>query len=254
MLNIYPVRAFKDNYIWVIHNHHYAAIVDPGSATPVLAYLQQQKLQPIAILNTHHHNDHTGGNVTLLQSYTMPVYGPANENIPGLTHGLKESDVVHLSELSLDLAVLDIPGHTAGHIAYYGGKSLFCGDTLFACGCGRIFEGTAQQMYASLQKLASLPDETLVYCTHEYTLSNIRFASAIDASNPALAQRVIEVEEQRKHDIPTLPSILAIEKATNPFLRCNQSAIIHAANQHSRKILSDPLSVFTEIRKWKDTF
>jgi hydroxyacylglutathione hydrolase len=254
MLNIYPVRAFKDNYIWIIHDQHYAAIVDPGSATPVLTYLQQQKLQPIAILSTHHHHDHTAGNVTLLQAFTMPVYGPAHENIPGLTHGLREGDTLHLTELSLDLAVLDIPGHTAGHIAYYGGKSLFCGDTLFACGCGRIFEGTAQQMYASLQKLANLPNETLVYCTHEYTLSNVHFAKVVDADNPVLAQRANEIEAQRKHNTPTLPSTLAIEKATNPFLRCTQPAIIHAANQHSGKILPDSISVFTEIRKWKDTF
>ncbi len=253
MLNIYPVHAFKDNYIWVIHNQHYAAIVDPGSATPVLTYLQQQKLQPIAILSTHHHHDHTAGIVTLLQAFTIPVYGPATENIPGLTHGLREGDILHLAELSLDLAVLDIPGHTAGHIAYYGGKSLFCGDTLFACGCGRIFEGTARQMYTSLQKLANLPDETLVYCTHEYTLSNVRFAKMVDADNPVLAQRANEIETQRKHNIPTLPSTLTIEKATNPFLRCTQPDIIHAANQHSGKTLSDPISVFTEIRKWKDT-
>ena len=254
MFNIHPVRAFKDNSIWVIHNQHYAAIVDPGSASAVLTYLQQQELQPIAILNTHHHHDHTGGNVTLLQAFTMPVYGPANEHIPELTHGLRERDTVHLAELSLDLAVLDIPGHTAGHIAYYGGKSLFCGDTLFACGCGRIFEGTAQQMYTSLQKLASLPDDTLVYCTHEYTLANVCFAKEVEADNPILAQRAIEIEAQRKHDLPTLPSTLAMEKATNPFLRCDQPALINAASRHAGKRLQDPISVFAELRQWKDTF
>lgn len=254
MLNIYPVRAFTDNYIWVIHDQHYAAIVDPGSATPVLTYLQQQKLQPIAILNTHHHYDHTGGITTLLQTYDIPVYGPAHENIPGLTHGLKENDTIHLDELSLEMVILDIPGHTAGHIAYYGGKLLFCGDTLFACGCGRILEGTAQQMYASLQKLANLQDDTLVFCAHEYTQSNVHFATIVEADNPALAQRAIEVEAQRKVDLPTLPSTLALEKATNPFLRCDQPALMDAASQHEGKTLSDPISVFTEIRQWKDTF
>ena len=254
MLNIYPVHAFKDNYIWLIHNQYHAAIVDPGCATVVLTYLEQKKLQPIAILNTHHHHDHTGGNVTLLQVFNLPVYGPANENIPGLTHGLKENDTVNLTELELELAVLDIPGHTAGHIAYYGGNLLFCGDTLFACGCGRIFEGTAQQMYASLQKLASLPDETLVYCTHEYTLHNVRFAKVVEPDNPVLAQRAVEIKEQRRCNLPTLPSILAIEKATNPFLRCDQPTLIHTVSQHAGKLLHDPISVFTEIRKWKDTF
>ncbi|HNP51280.1 MAG TPA: hydroxyacylglutathione hydrolase, partial [Nitrosomonas nitrosa] len=184
---IYPVRAFKDNYIWVIRDQHYAAIVDPGDAVPVMAYLQQQNLQPIAILNTHHHHDHTGGNIALLTAFALPVYGPAKENIPGLTHRLSEGDTIHLAELSLDLSILDIPGHTAGHIAYYGANLLFCGDTLFACGCGRIFEGTPQQMYTSLQKLTKLPDDTLIYCAHEYTLANIRFATAIDPNNPVLA-------------------------------------------------------------------
>lgn len=254
MLNIYPVHAFKDNYIWVIHNQHHAAIVDPGCATAVITYLEQKKLQPIAILNTHHHRDHTGGNVTLLQAFNLPVYGPANENIPGLTHGLKENDTVRLTELELELAVLDIPGHTAGHVAYYGGNLLFCGDTLFACGCGRIFEGTAQQMYASLQKLANLPDETLVYCTHEYTLPNVRFAKVVEPNNPALIQRAFKIEEQRRCNLPTLPSILAVEKATNPFLRCDQSTLIDTASHHAGKLLHDPISVFAEIRKWKDTF
>ncbi|MCO6433843.1 hydroxyacylglutathione hydrolase [Nitrosomonas nitrosa] len=251
---IYPVRAFKDNYIWVIRDQHYAAIVDPGDAVPVMAYLQQQNLQPIAILNTHHHHDHTGGNIALLTAFALPVYGPAKESIPGLTHRLSEGDTIHLAELSLDLSILDIPGHTAGHIAYYGANLLFCGDTLFACGCGRIFEGTPQQMYTSLQKLTKLPDDTLIYCAHEYTLANIRFATAIDPNNPVLAERAGKAEAQRKRDLPTLPSTLALEKATNPFLRSNQPALIDAANQHAGRVLSDPVSVFTEIRRWKDLF
>ena len=162
-----PIRAFTDNYIWVIRDHCHAAVVDPGDASPVLAYLQHEKLKLIAILNTHHHNDHVGGNAALLQEFTVPVYGPANESIPTLTHRLKESNDTeseegnaYIPEFSLSLRVLDIPGHTAGHIAYYGANLLFCGDTLFACGCGKLFEGTAQQMVDSLEKLADLPNET----------------------------------------------------------------------------------------------
>jgi hydroxyacylglutathione hydrolase len=254
MLNIYPVRAFKDNYIWVIHNHHFAAIVDPGDASPVLAYLRQYNLQPIAILNTHHHHDHIGGNKPLQQLFNLPVYGPASENIPGMTHRLKEGDSVHLTALSLNLAIIDIPGHTAGHIAYYGANLLFCGDTLFACGCGRVFEGTPQQMYTSLQKLANLPADTLIYCTHEYTLANVRFARIVEDDNPALTQRAAEVEIQRLQELPTLPSTLATEKATNPFLRCDQPTLIKTASQHAGRMLLDPVSVFSEIRQWKDTF
>lgn len=256
MLQIYPVRAFKDNYIWVIHDQQHAAVVDPGDATPVLRYLQDLNLQLIAILNTHHHHDHVGGNATLLKQFSVPVYGPENESITTLTHQLKQGDIVQLQELSLELSVLDTPGHTAGHIVYYATKNeknvLFCGDTLFACGCGRIFEGTAQQMYTSLQKLASLPDETLIYCAHEYTLGNVRFARTVDPENMELIARETTVEEQRRKDIPTLPSTISIEKTTNPFLRCHHPDIIHNVNVYADKSLSDPVSVFAELRKWKN--
>jgi hydroxyacylglutathione hydrolase len=254
MIDIFPVRAFRDNYIWIIHNQHSAVIIDPGDALPVITYLRQQKLQPVAILCTHHHNDHTGGNAALVQKFAIPVYGPANEKIPGLTHPLKEKDTLYFQELAIKFAVLEVPGHTAGHIAYYDQHQLFCGDTLFACGCGRIFEGNAQQLYDSLKKLTELPDETLIYCAHEYTLANIQFAKTIDPDNPVLIKLESDTLDRLKHGIPTLPSRLATEKATNPFLRCDQPAIIHSARRYTGQPLNDPVSVFTAIRDWKNHF
>ena len=261
MPHIVAIRAFTDNYIWVIRDHCHAAVVDPGDASPVLAYLQREQLKLIAILNTHHHNDHVGGNTALLREFTVPVYGPANESIPTVTRPLKECDdpeneggQAYIPEFSLSLRVLDIPGHTAGHIAYYGANLLFCGDTLFACGCGRLFEGTARQMVDSLQKLSDLPDETAVYCGHEYTQNNIRFGRIVEPGNEALIKRETEVKTLREHHIPTLPSTIAIEKATNPFLRCNQPEIIQSASNHAGKVLDDAVSVFAALRDWKDNF
>ena len=254
MLHIVPVRALTDNYIWVIHDQYHAAVVDPGDATPVLDFLRRENLRLIAILNTHHHNDHIGGNVALLQEFPVPVYGPAHESIPTLTHRLQEGDNVQLVEFPLSFNILDIPGHTAGHIAYYGANLLFCGDTLFACGCGRLFEGTPQQMYASLQKLAGLPDETQVYCGHEYTLANIRFARAVEPGNQALLELETATKKLRGQDIPTLPSTIMREKATNPFLRCNQLEVIQSASDYLSVSPPDPVSVFAAIRSWKNDF
>jgi len=252
MFNIAPVSAFTDNYIWVIHDQYHAVVVDPGEAKPVLSFLHQKNLKLIAILNTHHHNDHVGGNLALLQQFPVPVYGPGSESISTVTHCLKEGDSVYLAELSLGLSILDIPGHTAGHIAYYGANLLFCGDTLFACGCGRLFEGTAQQMYTSLNKLARLPDKTAVYCGHEYTLANINFAKLVEPGNQVLTQLQVSAEKQRKSNLPTLPSTIVMEKACNPFLRCNQTEVIHNASNYVGKPLTDPVSVFATIREWKN--
>jgi hydroxyacylglutathione hydrolase len=259
--HIVAIRAFTDNYIWVIRDHCHAAVIDPGDASPVLDYLQREELKLIAILNTHHHNDHVGGNAALLREFPVPVYGPANESIPTVTHRLKEcadheseEGNAYLPDFSLTFRVLDIPGHTAGHIAYYGANLLFCGDTLFACGCGRLFEGTAQQMVDSLQKLADLPKETEVYCGHEYTLNNIRFARVVEPGNQALIERETAAEALHKQNIPTLPSTIAMEKSTNPFLRCDQPEIIRNASVYAGKPLTDPVSVFAAIRDWKDHF
>jgi len=253
-VTVIPIPAFQDNYIWLMRNQRYAAAVDPGDAVPVLAYLRREKLELTAILNTHHHADHVGGNAGLLREFRVPVYGPRNESIPLLTYRLVEGDHVSLPSLGLDFKVLDIPGHTSGHIAYYGANLLFCGDTLFACGCGKLFEGTAQQMYASLQKLSSLPDATLVYCGHEYTLANIRFAKAADPANAALLKLETTVRGLRELGMPTLPSDIGLEKATNPFLRCNHPEIVQAASRAAGKKLTDPESVFAAIREWKNNF
>ncbi len=257
MLNIYPVRAFKDNYIWVIHNEKYAVVVDPGDANPVLSYLYNMNLQPVAILNTHHHNDHVGGNAKLLEQYSIPVYGPENKSVTTITNHLKANDHILFEELSINLNVLEIPGHTLDHIAYYSDTEesiLFCGDTLFACGCGRVFEGTAQQMFTSLQQLANLPNDTLVYSAHEYTLSNACFARLVEPENIMLLEREIEIKLLRDKGLPTLPTTIATEKETNPFLRCNYPEIIRNVSNYAGKTLSDPISVFTELRKWKNNF
>jgi len=258
MIKIHPIPAFNDNYIWIIHNQHQAVVVDPGDALPVLRYLDDNNLQLVTILITHHHNDHVGGNAALLEKFSVPVYGPGNESIATLTHRISEGAEIQINELSLSLRVLDTPGHTAGHIVYYGtineNSVLFCGDTLFVCGCGRIFEGTALQMYASLQKLMSLPDTTQVYSTHEYTLGNINFSRTVDPNNTSLENLEIKMKELRHRGIPTLPSSIATEKANNPFLRCDQPEIISSVSNHVDQALSEPVEVFAALRQWKNTF
>ncbi|MBE0615290.1 MAG: hydroxyacylglutathione hydrolase [Burkholderiales bacterium] len=251
---VVPLRAFRDNYIWTLRNDRYAAVVDPGDAQPVLDYLEHERLELCAILATHHHPDHVGGVADLLAHRQIPVYGPRGEPIPTLTRAVNDGDEVEIPDLGLRFSVLGIPGHTRAHIAYYGANSLFCGDTLFACGCGRLFEGTVQQMAASLAKLAALPDETLVYCGHEYTLANIEFARAVEPGNAELNARAASDADKRRSDHPTLPSTIAREKQTNPFLRCTQPAVIASANKYLGARAGNPEQVFAALRQWKNEF
>jgi hydroxyacylglutathione hydrolase len=254
MIEVVPLRAFKDNYVWTLRVSGVAAVVDPGDAQPVLDYLASENLRLVAILATHHHQDHVGGIAELLQEYPVPVYGPRGEPITTLTHPVGGGDRVALQELKVSFEVLDIPGHTRAHIAYYGANMLFCGDTLFACGCGRVFEGTPQQLHASLERLMALPDETEVYCGHEYTLANIAFAKAVEPDNAALLEREASDARLRRENRPTLPSTIGREKATNPFLRVTRPAIVESANKYLGRRVSNPAGVFAALRQWKNQF
>lgn len=252
-LQVVPIPAFDDNYLWLLVRGKQAIIVDPGDAAPVLHYLTQHGLALCAILCTHHHSDHVGGILALLRHFNVPVYGPAHEAIPGRTQAVAEGDVVKIPELALEFSVIDVPGHTAGHIAYYGAERLFCGDTLFACGCGRLFEGTPAMMYDSISTLARLPDATLMYCAHEYTLDNIRFAKKVEPDNADLIQREIQDRATRAQNLPTVPTTLGWEKRTNPFMRSLVPSVIQAAERHIGHPLPDPAQVFGAVRAWKDS-
>lgn len=254
MMGVVPLPAFEDNYIWILREGGYAAVVDPGDASPVLDYLHREGLRLVAILATHHHGDHVGGNEDLLRHRRVPVYGPRDARIPSVDRAVAEGDRVSLAELGLELQVLEIPGHTRSHIAYFGAGGLYCGDTLFACGCGRLFEGTPAQMHASLQRLAALPSPTRVYCGHEYTLANIRFARVVDPDNEALRAREAAAQALRAAGRPTLPSAIGEERATNPFLRCGEPALVSAAERHAGTRLDDGISVFAALREWKNGF
>jgi len=258
-LAVLTVPAFKDNYLWLIHDGVHAAAVDPGDAEPILAALQANDLTLTAILLTHHHADHIGGVTRLLEHSNVPVFGPRDDGIAAVTHPLSEGNRVRVPGLALELAVLDVPGHTNGHIAYVrdgdGPHWLFCGDTLFGGGCGRLFEGTPAQMTASLTKLAALPDDTLIYCAHEYTLSNLRFAETLEPGNRALQLRIAHDSQLRGTHLPTIPSTIAIEKATNPFLRTGEPAIIGSLTAAGRLAPgADPVTVFAALREWKNVF
>ena len=254
MLAIHAVPAFKDNYIWILESGGNAVAVDPGDAAPVEAFLASRGLRLTAVLATHHHADHVGGLPALAARWACPTFGPRREVDAQLTQRLEEGDRFDVPGIGISLEALDIPGHTAGHIALHGAGAVFCGDTLFACGCGRLFEGTPAQMVDSLGKLARLPGETRVYCGHEYTLANIRFAQAVEPGNARLAQRAAREAGKRARDEPTLPSTIAEELATNPFLRCGEREVIESASRRAGRALQGGVEVFAEIRQWKNAF
>lgn len=254
MLTVLQVPTMRDNYVYLAHDPAtgHTAIVDPGVEEAVVAALEAQGWTPTHILNTHHHYDHTDANLALKERYGLTVIGAAHdaERIPGIDVRVSDGDTVSVGNASLQ--VIDVPGHTRGHIAYYARESglLFCGDTLFALGCGRMFEGTKEDMWASMEKLRALPDDTRVCCAHEYTLANAAFALSIDPDNNALKARIAEFQALRDKGQPTVPSVLGAEKATNPFLRADEAALASQLGM-AGKPASD---VFGEIRARKDTF
>lgn len=256
MLEIIPLPALKDNYIWLLKNKisRHVAIVDPSEAEPVLNLIKSEGLIPIAIMITHHHWDHVGGIPGITEQFDIPVYTPKTETVAGSTNPVGEGDVVSLAELDLNLEVMDVPGHTSGAVAYYTDEMVFSGDTLFTAGCGRMFEGTPPQMHASLTKFKTLPDSTLLYCGHEYTVSNLKFAASVEPDNTAIQERLRLAEETQNLNQPTVPATLAEEKQTNPFLRCAEPEVIAAASQFSGKNLNEAADVFAAIRQWKDNF
>ena len=255
-LRVLAIPAFNDNYFWLIHDGTHAAVVDPGDATPVVAALAEHHLTLTTILLTHHHADHVGGVAELRKRFKLTVWGPRKENIAGITQRIGEGDLVKLEAPAMTFSVLEVPGHTLGHIAYIAHEQrwLFCGDTLFAGGCGRLFEGTPEQMEHSLTKLANLPPETEVYCAHEYTMSNLRFALAVDTENPTLKKRFDVDQEKRDRLQPTVPSTIAMERATNPFLRSHEPAIIGALQQAGKLQDVTGSSAFAALREWKNNF
>lgn len=263
MMKIEAIPTFQDNYVWAIHNGRSAILVDPGQAGPILAWLSATGMTAQAILVTHHHHDHVGGIAGLLEHAPIPVYGPARGAVKSKT--VSEGEVLNFEGISLNFMVIDTPGHTLDHVCYLAVNEhvpehgehdtvahLFCGDTLFSCGCGRLFEGTPAQMYASLSRLADLPESTLVYCAHEYTLENIDFALEADPDNPDLLTRHAQALLLRKQGKATLPIPLGSELKCNPFLRCDLPALVVAASQHYKKPLNPGVDTFAAVRTWRD--
>lgn len=257
MVNIEPIPAFSDNYIWLLFDAdtREAAVVDPGDAAPVIETLQARELKLSTVLITHHHFDHVGGLPGLIDAYSPLVYGPRNPAIEGIDRRLAAEDTLEV--LGIDFEVLEVPGHTLDHIAYYhGGKDpmVFCGDTLFAGGCGRLFEGNPPMMLRSLDALASLPPQTRVYCAHEYTVANLNFARTAEPANEALQKRLADAEATRQRGAPTVPSELSLELATNPFLRSGEPQLKENLRREGRLRGESPEDVFAAVRSWKDSF
>lgn len=252
MLTLIPLPAFDDNYIWVLHDAHHAVAVDPGDPAPLIAFLDAHHLSLTAVFITHHHRDHTGGNIALRQRYGCAIYAPDNPRIPAVTHILLGGNSVDIAKPALHVDVLATPGHTLDHISYVGHGCLFCGDTVFGCGCGKLFEGSPAMMAASLDAILGLPDATRVCCAHEYTLSNIDFAKTIDGNNPALLERERTGRYLRAHGQPTLPSTLILEKTTNPFLRFHDPDMRAFAARYLHRPPASPAEVLGAIRAAKD--
>ena len=256
MLNIITIPAFDDNYIWLLHQegNNNCVVVDPGDDESVMDVLNKLQLNLEAILITHHHPDHIGGVKELVEATGASVYGPANEDISVLDYRLTEADTVELEKSALSFSVFDVPGHTRGHIAYLTDDALFSGDSLFAGGCGRLFEGTAEQMYQSLTKLSRLPADTRIFCAHEYTESNLNFALAVEPDNADLIERMKQVKIKRADGQPTVPSLMRVEQATNPFLRSHQPSLVKVAESRLGQAPSSEIETFASIRSWKDSF
>jgi hydroxyacylglutathione hydrolase len=251
-VEIVGIPAFSDNYIWLMHDGTRGVVVDPGDAAPVQAALEERNLELAGILVTHHHFDHTGGVLALKDYRDCPVWGPHNPKIEGIDHRVSEGDQVSL--LGAELSVIEVPGHTLDHIAYIGPDWVFCGDTLFAGGCGRVFEGTFPMMRASLQRLRQLPEATRVFCAHEYTTANLAFAVAADPDNSALQGRVKTCQDLRAQNQPTVPSTIGEEIATNPFLRWDAQSLTARLARAGGDTNADPDFVFAKLRQWKDNF
>tara|TARA_Y100001935_G_scaffold223408_1_gene198768 strand:+ start:1310 stop:2098 length:789 start_codon:yes stop_codon:yes gene_type:complete len=254
-IKIEPILALRDNYVWLISSKDsdYCVVIDPGESAPVIDILRKRSLQLEAILITHKHRDHTGG-ILKLKKYCpdVVVYGPAKEPINGVDITLQDGDKIVLMQLNINFNVMDVPGHTEGHVAYYGENSLFCGDTLFSCGCGRVFSGSYDQLNSSLEKFLQLPQETECYCGHEYTKENIGFAKLVEPLNTNLLRREEEVRLLRLMKRPTIPSTLKIEALTNPFLRTNKKTVKKAAEKWIGHSLKNNAQVFFALRTWKD--
>ena len=256
-INVRPVRALSDNYIWLIESpgaQDLAVAVDPGEAGPVIEALERSGRSLAAILLTHHHPDHIGGVPGLLRHGQVPVVGPNDARIAHRTLTVEDKERCELEGLGLSFEILQIPGHTLSHIAFCGHGALFCGDTLFSAGCGRMFEGTPKQMNASLDRLRDLPPETQVYCGHEYTAANLRFALTVEPANGAAQEYQESVERIRAAGSPSLPSTLNLEIKVNPFLRCDNPSVRSAAETRAGKALAEPYEVFAVLRAWKDQF